>query len=147
MIGSWLSLKRWPLGFGPFGLGTSTYLMLGTNEPGAVAAGSMYGSNDWMVVSPASRDMRIGCGSARRTNQCSRDIKFTFQDDYSDDAGTMKTEKRTVGPVYAISLSGLGESQRVLFLRLANRQEDKASRENATLKAIAETVWAFTTPR
>jgi hypothetical protein len=72
---------------------------------------------------------------------------LVLQDSYYDEAGTTKNEKRTVGPVYAISISGLGEPQRVLFLRLANGQEDKASRENATLKAIAETIWAFTTPR
>jgi hypothetical protein len=70
---------------------------------------------------------------------------LVLQDEYLDDAGTTKSEKRTVGPAYAISISGLGESQRVLFLRLANGQEDKASGEKATLKAITETVWAFTT--
>jgi hypothetical protein len=72
---------------------------------------------------------------------------LVLQDDHSDDAGTMKSEKRTVGPVYAISISGRGEFQRVLFLRLSNGQEDKALRETATLKAMAQSVSAFTTLR
>jgi len=63
-----------------------------------------------------------------------------------DDEVTIESEKVPEGPLYAISISGPGEPQRVLFMRHRSRSNgpnDKALRDNAALRAIAETVWTF----
>jgi nitroreductase len=58
-----LSLKKCPSGLGPLGFGNTTYVMLGTREPCALAAASnMDGSNDWTIISPSSRTSRTGRG-------------------------------------------------------------------------------------
>lgn len=67
---------------------------------------------------------------------------LTIVDEAYIDDEKSKVEKRTEGPIYAISLSRPGGSYpyRVLFLRLLSRKDREYSREKEILKKIVDTV-------